>query len=37
MLGAEGVRVLRVTNLEVMEQFEGVCQKIQDALARVPD
>jgi very-short-patch-repair endonuclease len=34
---AEGVRLLRVTNLEVMEQFEGVCQKIQDALTRVPD
>ena len=36
-LRAEGVGVLRVTNLEVMEQFEGVCQKIQDALTRVPD
>ena len=36
-LRAEGVRVLRVTNLEVMEQFEGVCQKIQDALTLVPD
>jgi very-short-patch-repair endonuclease len=33
-LEAEGIRVLRVTNLEVMEQFEGVCQKIQDALTR---
>ena len=36
-LRAEGVHVLRVTNLEVMDQFEGVCQKIQDALTRVPD
>ena len=33
-LEAEGIRVLRVTNLEVMQQFEGVCQKIQDALTR---
>jgi very-short-patch-repair endonuclease len=33
-LEAEGIRVLRVTNLEVMEQFEGVCQRIHDALAR---
>jgi very-short-patch-repair endonuclease len=30
----QGVRVIRVTNLEVMEQFEGVCQRIRDALAR---
>ncbi len=36
-LRAEGVRVLRVTNLEVMEQFEGVCLKIQNAATRVPD
>ena len=35
-LEAEGIRVLRVANLEVMQQFEGVCQKIQDALTRVP-
>jgi very-short-patch-repair endonuclease len=35
-LEAEGVRVLRVTNLEVMEEFEGVCQRIRDALTRVP-
>jgi len=33
-LQAEGLRVMRVTNLEVMEQFEGLCQKINDALAR---
>jgi len=31
-LELEGIRVLRVTNLEVMEQFEGVCQRILDAL-----
>ena len=31
-LEAEGIRVIRVTNLEVMEQFEGVCLRIQDAL-----
>jgi very-short-patch-repair endonuclease len=35
-LGAEGIRVLRVTNLEVMEEFEGVCLRIRDALARIP-
>ena len=35
-LEAESVRVLRVTNLEVMEEFEGVCQRIRDALTRVP-
>jgi very-short-patch-repair endonuclease len=35
VLGAEGIRVLRVTNLEVMEEFEGVCQRIRDALTRV--
>lgn len=29
-----GIRVMRITNLEVMEQFEGVCQRIHDALAR---
>ena len=31
---AEGIRVIRVTNIEVMEQFEGVCQRIQDALLK---
>ena len=31
-LESEGIRVIRVTNLEVMEQFEGVCQKIAQAL-----
>jgi very-short-patch-repair endonuclease len=31
-LKSEGIRVIRVTNLEVMEQFEGVCQKIVQAL-----
>ena len=29
-----GIRVMRITNLEVMEQFEGVCQRIHEALAR---
>ncbi len=29
-----GIRVMRITNLEVMEQFEGVCQRIHHALAR---
>jgi len=31
-LEAKGVRVLRFTNLEVMQQFEAVCQRIKDAL-----
>jgi very-short-patch-repair endonuclease len=35
-LGLEGIRVLRVSNLEVMREFEGVCQRIRDALARGP-
>ena len=29
-----GIRVLRVTNLEVMDQFEGVCQRIAKALEK---
>ncbi|HYN13221.1 MAG TPA: endonuclease domain-containing protein [Burkholderiales bacterium] len=35
-LERDGIRVMRVTNLEVMVQFEGVCQRIQDALKRSP-
>jgi very-short-patch-repair endonuclease len=31
-LEAKGVRVLRFTNLEVMQQFEAVCQRIRGAL-----
>lgn len=31
-LANERIRVLRFTNLEVMEQFEGVCCRIGDAL-----
>ena len=31
-LESEGIRVLRFTNIEVMEEFEGVCQKIGAAL-----
>jgi very-short-patch-repair endonuclease len=33
MLAAHGLRVLRFTNAEVMQQFEGVCQRINEALA----
>jgi very-short-patch-repair endonuclease len=33
MLEAQGIRVIRFSNLEVMEQFEGVCQRITEALA----
>jgi very-short-patch-repair endonuclease len=31
-LASRGITVLRFTNLEVMQQFEGVCQRIRDAL-----
>ena len=31
-LESEGIRVLRFNNIEVMEEFEGVCQKIGAAL-----
>ena len=33
-LGATGIRVVRVTNLEVMDQFEGVCLRIKEALTK---
>ena len=31
-LASRDITVLRFTNLEVMQQFEGVCQHIRDAL-----
>jgi very-short-patch-repair endonuclease len=31
-LEAKGLRVLRFTNLEVMQEFEAVCQRVKDAL-----
>ena len=31
-LGAEGIRVLRFTNTEVMQNFEGVCARILQIL-----
>ena len=33
-LAHEGIRVLRFTNAEVMEQFEGVCGRIVQELER---
>ena len=33
MLQNLGLPVIRFNNLEVMKQFEGVCQRIEDALA----
>jgi len=33
VLAGLGVRVIRFTNLEVREQFEAVCMRIQKALA----
>lgn len=35
-LELEGIRVMRVTNREVMHEFEGVCQRILDVLTRLP-
>ena len=35
-LAGLGIRVLRLTNPEVMQTFEGVCAKIQDALEAKP-
>jgi len=31
-LEARGIRVMRFTNLEVMQQFEAVCQRIEERL-----
>ncbi len=31
-LVAQGLRVIRFTNSEVMQQFEGVCERIRNAL-----
>jgi very-short-patch-repair endonuclease len=31
-LKAQGLHVIRFTNLEVMQDFEAVCQRIEDAL-----
>ena len=33
-LEARGIRLIRVTNLEVMDQFEEVCQRITSALEK---
>ena len=33
VLQSLGLRVIRFSNLEVMKQFEAVCQRIEDALA----
>jgi len=35
-LQAEGVRVLRFTNLEVMKDFGGVCERILQELQEIP-
>jgi len=34
LLEAQGIRVIRFTNLEVMDQFEAVCQRITDAMEK---
>ena len=36
-LAAAGIHVLRVTNVEVKDDFEGVCRRIRDALTRDPN
>ena len=33
-LACLGITVLRFTNLEVMQQFDAVCARIEEALAR---
>jgi very-short-patch-repair endonuclease len=35
-LAIEGLRVMRFANTEVMQDFEAVCRRIQDALTRIP-
>jgi very-short-patch-repair endonuclease len=35
-LHAEGIRVLRFTNLEVMKDFGGVCERILQELQKIP-
>jgi len=35
-LEAHVLRLIRFTNAEVMQQFEAVCQRIEDALAEKP-
>jgi very-short-patch-repair endonuclease len=35
-LRSEGVRVLRFTNLEVMKNFSGVCERILEELQKSP-
>jgi|SRR5688572_6833356 len=36
-LAEEGIHVLRFTNIEVMQQFEAVCQRIEELLSFIPD
>jgi len=36
-LGSDGIRVLRFTNAEVAEQFEAVCERIEEALSRASE
>jgi very-short-patch-repair endonuclease len=33
-LEARGIRVVRVTNVEVRDEFEGVCERIRQALEK---
>jgi very-short-patch-repair endonuclease len=35
-LGLQGIRVIRFTNAEVLQQFEGVCARIEELLATPP-
>jgi very-short-patch-repair endonuclease len=36
-LAEEGILVLRFTNIEVMRQFEAVCQRIEEVLSSMTD
>jgi very-short-patch-repair endonuclease len=36
VLGHYGINVIRFTNVEVLQQFEAVCARIEEALANSP-
>jgi very-short-patch-repair endonuclease len=36
-LAEEAIHVLRFTNIEVMQQFEAVCQRIEEMVCSIPD
>jgi very-short-patch-repair endonuclease len=36
ILATQGIRVIRFTNLEVLNSFEAVCARIEEELAGIP-